>query len=829
MNNNQGENNHSFHHSMNPTHSNNDDSLLSSYLNMGFSDSSNSNSNNNENLLIDGDIDMLMEDVSDSKFNYSNNNITKSTNNNHLHNSFLNNNSAEFDGILDLPDLMSNNQQNHHQYSEIDSFLQDENNNKTGLSNNNALNGNEQVEDISASAKSNSTITGKITDPKVKRKYTRKKSIKSSELMSTSANSDSLFNTNPVPVAIQGTSLNAELIPDLQQIHGSNMDKNNNTNNNKINGHRAFDSMLEILPDGLDLLKDIDKQNVQSGIGHDGDFKNVSEPIQINGNMQNGEIANFWTFNVEEFLSQPSSVGSTTISAATSHNSQNVNNSNNNNSIGGFGKPNVLELAKQAATRRGSVVSNGGKSQTHSFKTQQVNTSNSSSSNSKNENKLPQQCYNCKTFKTPLWRRDSEGNTLCNACGLFHKLHGTMRPLSLKSDVIRKRNTKKKEKEAAAAANGGNSNSDLVSLSNTPKSRKPSIASSSNNEFIGLNNNKKESNKNKNINANINNKPIAHPGIGRRESSSSSLTAMKNRGGLFNNSISQSLPSQGIMPIKSRTSSTSSSDLSNNSNKINIPILPKKPQSMSMTPNNNSNVTSNNILMSTSHPNYNNGNNGALFMSGGSFIDNSPRFTQGSVVSLSPFGGMNGIDTSYSVVSTPSEMNTPTVSSSLHRLSSSNKNSNNTNGSHNFYNNNFISQVPSTTISNNNVLSLNGKIIQQPTVPMRTPTQAKVNMNFAGGNSNNNSFKQGGMAGPYNSINGSNSNVSLLSQQLKKTSVSNGNKLNPHDVSGMYNSLYGTSAGNGQKGNGFEHVSENTDNGNAAPNNDDLSWLKFGI
>ncbi|OBA26486.1 glucocorticoid receptor-like (DNA-binding domain), partial [Hanseniaspora valbyensis NRRL Y-1626] len=52
----------------------------------------------------------------------------------------------------------------------------------------------------------------------------------------------------------------------------------------------------------------------------------------------------------------------------------------------------------------------------------------------------PQQCYNCKTFKTPLWRRDSEGNTLCNACGLFHKLHGTMRPLSLKSDVIRKRN-----------------------------------------------------------------------------------------------------------------------------------------------------------------------------------------------------------------------------------------------------------------------------------------------------------------------------------------------------------------------------------------------------
>lgn len=49
-------------------------------------------------------------------------------------------------------------------------------------------------------------------------------------------------------------------------------------------------------------------------------------------------------------------------------------------------------------------------------------------------------CSNCQTTKTPLWRRDSEGNALCNACGLFQRLHGVMRPLSLKSDVIKKRN-----------------------------------------------------------------------------------------------------------------------------------------------------------------------------------------------------------------------------------------------------------------------------------------------------------------------------------------------------------------------------------------------------
>ncbi|KAJ2537887.1 hypothetical protein EV175_006587, partial [Coemansia sp. RSA 1933] len=53
------------------------------------------------------------------------------------------------------------------------------------------------------------------------------------------------------------------------------------------------------------------------------------------------------------------------------------------------------------------------------------------------------ECVNCGTTETPLWRRDNDGNTVCNACGLHYKHHNVPRPVTLKSKGIRRRNRRK--------------------------------------------------------------------------------------------------------------------------------------------------------------------------------------------------------------------------------------------------------------------------------------------------------------------------------------------------------------------------------------------------
>lgn len=51
-------------------------------------------------------------------------------------------------------------------------------------------------------------------------------------------------------------------------------------------------------------------------------------------------------------------------------------------------------------------------------------------------------CSNCSTTTTTLWRRNTNGDPVCNACGLYFKLHGVNRPLTMKKEGIQTRNRK---------------------------------------------------------------------------------------------------------------------------------------------------------------------------------------------------------------------------------------------------------------------------------------------------------------------------------------------------------------------------------------------------
>ncbi|XP_076169666.1 uncharacterized protein LOC143147866 [Ptiloglossa arizonensis] len=65
------------------------------------------------------------------------------------------------------------------------------------------------------------------------------------------------------------------------------------------------------------------------------------------------------------------------------------------------------------------------------------------------------QCANCRTSNTTLWRRNNNGEPVCNACGLYFKLHNVNRPLSMKKEGIQTRKRKPKNHTGMSGGSAG--------------------------------------------------------------------------------------------------------------------------------------------------------------------------------------------------------------------------------------------------------------------------------------------------------------------------------------------------------------------------------------
>ncbi|XP_033831471.1 zinc finger transcription factor Trps1 [Periophthalmus magnuspinnatus] len=67
-------------------------------------------------------------------------------------------------------------------------------------------------------------------------------------------------------------------------------------------------------------------------------------------------------------------------------------------------------------------------------------------------------CANCLTTKTSLWRKNANGGYVCNACGLYQKLHSTPRPLNIikqnnGEQIIRRRTRKRLNPDSLPSEN----------------------------------------------------------------------------------------------------------------------------------------------------------------------------------------------------------------------------------------------------------------------------------------------------------------------------------------------------------------------------------------
>ncbi|EDV98863.1 GH13551 [Drosophila grimshawi] len=104
-----------------------------------------------------------------------------------------------------------------------------------------------------------------------------------------------------------------------------------------------------------------------------------------------------------------------------------------------------------------------------------------SSSTALSSSQKDMSCSNCGTLTTTIWRRSARGEMVCNACGLYYKLHGVNRPHSMRRDTIHTRRRRPKECEKSkkrtrhlACSSAVEYESDIINIS--IKCKKPDLS-----------------------------------------------------------------------------------------------------------------------------------------------------------------------------------------------------------------------------------------------------------------------------------------------------------------------------------------------------------------
>jgi hypothetical protein len=410
--------------------------------------------------------------ASASKINRSNSNLLPNNNNNNqnnYNNNNINNNNNNNNNNND-------NKTNKNSYNNKDDNNSNNTNNGNNTNNNTSSNINVTSSTISSTSNRNNS-NGTIITPTSMTESPNDPALNSNNKAEPL---DNFKNYSFVDIIdfkndedFGSTELDFDILKELQRINEStNLNINSNSNSDS-NSNSISHPNLNLINNDLNIniiphpttIKPLDikiKSDISVAINNQNILSNNDLKNNTNINTNNGTNVNNNNSNISGSSGTLNSTNLNNNTSATTKtflnnenniinnktsitNISNINNISNDNNISNK-KPIKLKTQQSFGIVNSSSTSTIGQipqSNKIHIEARQSKLISSSAPTKENNMKPLTKCNNCGTTKTPLWRKDPNGNTLCNACGLFLKLHGTMRPLSLKTDVIRKRNSKR--------------------------------------------------------------------------------------------------------------------------------------------------------------------------------------------------------------------------------------------------------------------------------------------------------------------------------------------------------------------------------------------------